>query len=300
MAVKNITASVLARLKNQAKEQNISFQICLQLFLQEEFLRRLSASKYRDNFILKGGMFIYTLTDFESRPTRDMDFLVRKLSSDLDNIKDTAQEICSVKTEYDYINIAVTDTENITVNKKYPGVKIKLIGRIDNLRIPFSIDVGIDDIIVPSASLRKITTRLEDFSNPEVLTYSIESTVAEKFDAILQLMETTSRMKDFYDIYYLSGMFDFEGKVLKEAIEKTTQHREHEIMADVFERINGFKTNSFLLTHWKAFAPAADSKIGFETVIDSLTVFLEPVVSAIIKNKSFDEKWNSAERSWNK
>ena len=97
--------TILARLKNQSKEQNIAFQVCLQLFFQEEFLRRLSISDYKDNLILKGGMFIYTLTEFDSRPTRDMDFLVRKLSGDLQNIQKVMTEICNVKTENDFLKL---------------------------------------------------------------------------------------------------------------------------------------------------------------------------------------------------
>ena len=80
MAIKNIEVSVLAKLKNQAKEEGITYQLGLQLFFQEEFLRRLSHSKYRDKMVLKGGMFIYTLTDFDSRPTKDLDFMIRKCS----------------------------------------------------------------------------------------------------------------------------------------------------------------------------------------------------------------------------
>lgn len=93
--MKDIVASVLARLKNQAKETGLSYQICLQLFCQEEFLRRLSLSAYRDNFILKGGLFIYTLTEFQSRATQDIDFLMLKLIN-LDQVKEIMSEICQV------------------------------------------------------------------------------------------------------------------------------------------------------------------------------------------------------------
>lgn len=150
MAVKNISASVLARLKNQAKTSKISFQMVLQLFAQEEFLRKLSASDYSDNLILKGGMFIYTLTEFDSRPTRDIDFMLRNLQGSLENIESTMKKICTVDTGNDFITIEVVSTEQINVEKKYPGIKTNFIGRINNVRIPFSIDVGIDDIIVPN------------------------------------------------------------------------------------------------------------------------------------------------------
>ena len=89
MAVKNMAASVLTRLKNQAKEERIPFQLVLQLFAQEEFLRKLSRSEYADHFVLKGGMFIYTLTEFQSRPTKDIDFLLRDLHGSMENIEQT-------------------------------------------------------------------------------------------------------------------------------------------------------------------------------------------------------------------
>ena len=195
MAVKNKPASALARLRNQAREEDINYQTCLQLFVQEEFLRRLSRSGYRDNLILKGGMFLYTLTNFDSRPTQDIDFLMKQLSNDLENIKSVMEEICAVQTENDFIEIDVLGTEQITLWKKYPGVKTKLLGRMGNVRVPFSIDIGIDDVIVPEPELRSIAVRLDGFASPRIYTYSLESTVAEKFDAITQRMETTSRLR---------------------------------------------------------------------------------------------------------
>ena len=163
MAVINRAASILAKLKNKAKTEGINYQICLQLFFQEEFLRRLSHSEYRNNLILKGGMFIYTLTNFGSRPTRDMDFLMRNLSNDLNNIENVMNKICATYTKNDYIILEITGLEQITLEKKYPGAKIKFMIYIGNVKVPFSVDVGFDDI----------------------------------FDTILQRMETTSRMKVF-------------------------------------------------------------------------------------------------------
>lgn len=123
MAVKNMAASVLTRLKNQARAEGILFQMVLQLFAQEEFLRRLALSEYVDNFILKGGMFIYILTEFDSRPTRDIDFLGRNLQMSLDNIEQTMKDICSLNTGNEFIKMEVLGTELISIDKKYPGVK---------------------------------------------------------------------------------------------------------------------------------------------------------------------------------
>lgn len=180
----DMAASVLARLKNQSKETGLSYQICLQLFCQEEFLRRLSLSPYSSNFVLKGGLFIYTLTEFQSRATQDIDFLMRQLTNDASKVRDIVEEISRVSTANNYITIEVLSVDNIMLDKDYQGVSLKLVGRIKQIRVPFSIDIGVGDIIVPKALKRSLKTRLSDFEPPQVYTYSLESTIAEKFDAI--------------------------------------------------------------------------------------------------------------------
>ena len=298
MAVKNMAASVLTRLKNQSKEERIPFQMVLQLFAQEEFLRKLSLSQYADNLILKGGMFIYTLTEFDSRPTRDIDFLIKNLHGSFENIEQTMRDICNTSTGNDFITLEVLGTEAISVDKKYPGIKTTFMGRIGKVRIPFSIDVGIDDVIVPDPIKRTIVTRLPDFVSPEVFTYSLESTIAEKFDAILQRMAGTSRMKDFYDIYYLSGIFDFEGEILIEAVKSTLDHRNRELQDDVFAEIEDFKNNNALNTQWKAFEPAKESGLLFDDVLDRLIAFLEPIYQTILRETDFDKRWSCENKMW--
>lgn len=126
-------------------------------------------------------------------------------------------------------------------------------GKIKNTRTPFSIDFGVGDVIVPKQEKRRIPTQLDDFKAPVINTYSIETTVVEKIDAILSLMEFSSRMKDYYDIYYLSHKFDFEGKVLCEALSKTFINREHNFTIEQFEQIMTFDSDDGMQKKWKAF-----------------------------------------------
>ena len=197
----DIAASVLAKLKNKAKATGISYQQCLQLFFQEEFLRRLAGSKYAENFVLKGGLFIYTLTNFESRATVDVDFLLRHLPGTVEDVKKIVDEIIAVDCGNDFITFTSRGFEMISPQRKYKGVSFQLVGHIKNTRTPFDVDFGIGDVIVPNSQSRRIPVQLDGFDSPEVMTYSLESTIAEKFDALLQRMELTSRMKDIYDIY---------------------------------------------------------------------------------------------------
>ncbi len=298
MAVKNVSASVLARLRNQAKLEGITYQMCLQLFFQEEFLRRLSKSGFRNNMVLKGGMFIYTLTEFESRPTRDLDFMLRWLSNNVENVRSVISQICAEKTGNDYIRLEVTGAEQITLEKKYPGVKVKLMGNVENVRVPFSVDIGLDDVIVPEASLRRIATRLEGFEEPEIYTVSVESTITEKFDTILDRMETTSRMKDFFDLYFLSSMFDFDGSTLCEALRSTLQNRNRNATEDALARIEQFPELGFFERQWESFQPAKDSELKFSVVIDRIIDFMGPIYGAVLRNDVYLAKWVCDQSRW--
>lgn len=208
------------------------------------------------------------------------------------------RDICYINTGNDFVTLEVLGTETISVDKKYPGVKTSFMGRIGKVRIPFSIDVGVDDVIVPDPIKRTIVTRLPDFASPEVYTYSLESTIAEKFDAILQRMAGTSRMKDFYDIYYLSGIFDFEGELLIEAMRSTLSHRNRELSNDVFAEIEDFKDSDALNIQWRAFEPAKEAGLLFDDVLDRLVVFLEPIYQNILKETDYDKQWSCEKKMW--
>ena len=292
-------ASVLAKLKNKAKISGISYQQCLQLFMQEEFLRKLSKSGYEDNLILKGGLFIYTLTNFESRATIDVDFLLRGFSNSIEDVKSMIGKIIETSTGNDFVSMTAKGFEEISPQRKYHGISTQIIGQIKNVRVPFNVDIGVGDIIVPKAEERKINTQLPDFEKPVIKTYSLESTIAEKFDAILQRFELTGRMKDFYDIYYLARTFDFEGAKLRAAIFETLKKRETPYDRDSFKRILALSEDEDMQKRWRYFLKnIKDGSLEFAVVIKEMQKFLEPVFDAIVdeeewkKNWTFKQKWN--------
>ncbi|MEZ3468957.1 MAG: nucleotidyl transferase AbiEii/AbiGii toxin family protein [Schaedlerella sp.] len=292
-------ASVLAKLKNKAKISGISYQQCLQLFMQEEFLRKLSKSGYEDNLILKGGLFIYTLTNFESRATIDVDFLLRGFSNSIEDVKSMIGKIIETSTGNDFVSMTAKGFEEISPQRKYHGISTQIIGQIKNVRVPFNVDIGVGDIIVPKAEERRINTQLPDFEKPVIKTYSLESTIAEKFDAILQRFELTGRMKDFYDIYYLARTFDFEGAKLRAAIFETLKKRETPYDRDSFKRILALSEDEDMQKRWRYFLKnIKDGSLEFAVVIKEMQKFLEPVFDAIVdeeewkKNWTFKQKWN--------
>ena len=295
----DIAASVLARLKNKAKESGRSYQLCLQLFCQEEFLRRLEKSKYAENLVLKGGLFLYSLTDFDSRVTVDVDFLLRQIPNTPEQLKGILEEVIAIQTGNDFVTFEIKDITPIAVAKKYAGMGASMVAHIKNTRTPFGIDFGVGDIIVPKQEKRKIPTQLNDFVSPIINTYSIETTVAEKIDAILSLMEFSSRMKDYYDIYYLASKFDFDGVTLTEALKKTFENRGHSFTIAQFEQVMNFDNDDAMQKKWKAFIRKIDIKTDdYSTVLKTIKEFLTKPFTAAARGKEFTEKWSATNGEW--
>lgn len=295
----DMAASVLARLKNKAAETGRSNQLCLQLFCQEEFLRRLQRSRYADNLVLKGGLFIYALTDFDSRVTVDVDFLLRNIPNTPETLKPVLEEIIAADTGNGFIMFEIAKTEPIAVAKKYAGIGAAVIARIRNTRTVFRVDFGVGDVIVPHQEKRRIPTQLDGFEAPVVSTYSVETTVSEKLDAILSLMEYSSRMKDYYDILYLSRKFDFDGQTLRDAISGTFANRSRDFTTDQFVRVLALGDDSAMKKKWSAFLKkikVADSP--FADVMKEIGNFLNEVTDAAIGDRKFTKLWSAAEGQW--
>ena len=297
----DIAASVLARLKNKAAESGRTYQLCLQLFCQEEFLRRLEKSKYADNLILKGGLFIYSVTNFDSRVTVDVDFLLRKVPNTPEELKPVLEEIIGTSTGNDFIGFEIKEIAPIAVAKKYAGIGVSIVARIKNTRTPFSIDFGVGDVIVPKQEKRKIPTQLDNFPAPTVNTYSLETTIAEKIDAILSLMEFSSRMKDYYDIYYLANRFDFDGATLTKALKKTFENRGHVFTVGQFEQVIGFVNDEAMQKKWNAFCRKIDTDTeDYEIVLRKINSFLAKPFMAAVTDNDLTEHWISSVNEWRK
>lgn len=295
----DIGASVLARLKNKAAESGRIYQLCLQLFCQEEFLRRLEQSKYVENLVLKGGLFIYSLTNFDSRVTVDIDFLLKQMPNTPEQLESILKEIISTNTGNDYITFEIKSVKPLAVNKKYAGIGASVMAHIKNTRTPFSIDFGVGDVIIPKQEKRKIPTQLDNFIAPIVNTYSIETTIAEKLDAILSLMEFSSRMKDYYDIYYLANKFNFDGKVLTEALIKTFMNREHSFSITQFKQVTEFANDTIMQKKWKSFIHKINIKtVAYDTILKTINNFLTEPFAAAIKKQHYLKHWSVKDQAW--
>ena len=295
----DMAASILAKLKNKAKGEAIPLQQLLNLFCQEEFIRRLSESKYKENLILKGGFLLYSISGFTTRPTVDADYLLKNYSNDLDAIEKLVKEIISQPSKNDFIEFQIRGLEEISEAKEYHGIRVNLIGIIGRTKTPFSIDFGVGDIIIPSSVERTLPVLLKEFEEPNVLTYSLESTVAEKLDAIILLMEATGRMKDFYDIYYLATTFNFEGRKLQEAIYETLSNRGTPHEKDSIAVIARLSDNVEIQKRWNNFCKKVlKYELDIRVVIDTIIDFALPPYQSIVSEEEYFENWSYKDKKY--
>lgn len=205
-------------------------------------------------------------------------------------------DIISVPGDNDFIRFEVRNTEIISEIKEYHGFRVNLIGLIGNTKTPVSIDFGVGDVIVPSAVSRILPVLLPEFEKPEVLTYSLESTIAEKVDAIITLMELTGRMKDFYDIYYLATTFDFEGRKLQEAIYETLSNRGTPYEIDSIKILERLAQNEDIQKRWSIFCKKVlKFELDLDSVIHNVIEFLQPPYESIVNENEFFGVWSSKE-----
>lgn len=292
--------SIKAKLKNIAVKEGKQFDYLLTLYLIERLLYRISISKYADKFILKGGVLLYIVLEEKARATKDIDMLARQVNNSLESVEAIFKSVCKIK-EDDAIDF---DLNTLTVEKikedaDYEGVRVKVTAFLDRTKKVLQMDIGFGDVIVPYATEMEYPSLLE-MKKPILKAYSMESVIAEKFEAMVYLAEANSKMKDFYDICILSEKYDFDGKVLKEAIQTTFKHRQTpmQLIPTVFT--NEFRYSKEKKQQWNAFKRRIASKeeLEFLDVIDRLTIFLKPIYDSIIENKEFPLKWNLQEGRW--
>ncbi|MEW6355397.1 MAG: nucleotidyl transferase AbiEii/AbiGii toxin family protein [Planctomycetota bacterium] len=292
--VKNLAASIHQRLLNKAKQEGRLFNEVLRHYALERFLYRLSKSPYADKLALKGGLMFRVWKVPLSRPTKDIDMLGRTDNS-IDNILSMVRDVCTQEVEPDGLQFDPTtlEAERITEDADYNGVRVKWEGNLGNAQIDMRLDIGFSDVVTPQASLVDYPTLL-DLPAPRLYGYSMESVIAEKFEAMVKLGELNSRMKDFFDIWLLSRTCEFDGLVLAQAIRTTFNTRGTEIPADPVALTDSFAADQSKGTQWRSFLRT--SNLGyvehdFAKVVTSIAGFLKPLAVALASDQDFAGTW---------
>lgn len=226
---KNLAASVRQRLLNVSQRRKEPFDLVLVRFGIERLLYRLSRSSYADKFLLKGAMLFAIWSDGTHRPTRDVDLLGFGASDD-EELKRVFIELCGMSVEPDGLRFLPESVAATPIREEaaYPGIRVTLEARLENARVSIQLDIGFGDIVTPGPEEVEFPALL-DFAAPHVRAYPIYTVVAEKLEATVRLGEENTRMKDFFDLWFLSRKFSFEGELLRNAITRTFARREMDL-----------------------------------------------------------------------
>ena len=288
--------SVKARLKNFAIKSGCTFQEALTYYGLERTIYRISISEYADNFVLKGGIFLYALfgRNYE-RATTDVDLLAQRISNGSEEIKSVFQKIFS----RDVDDALVFDVDSITVEditefKEYHGLHVSFVGYLDRTKIPISIDIGFGDVIYPEAVKMDFPVIL-DMESPRVNAYSLETSIAEKLEAIIHNGYLNSRYKDFYDIYVLSKKYEFSYAELRNAVIQTFENRKTPMTMDSAAFSDEFLNDPMHQTRWKAFLKKKKAliQVSMSDAMDWIKAFVRPLFEGAKKTR-----WNHEKGIW--
>jgi hypothetical protein len=295
-ASKNLPASVRQKLANLARERNVDFGLILVKYGLERTLFRLSRSRHRDDFILKGALLFELWTEQRYRPTRDADFLARGDNAP-ERFAHIFRELCVLEVDEDGLRFdaETVEAERISEDANYEGVRVTFVAYLERAKIPIQIDIGFGDIVTPAPSRTDYPTLLE-FPGPRLLAYPKETVVAEKLEALVKLGIANTRMKDFYDLEILSRTFAFEGKTLAQAIQNTFQKRGTDLpiaglpvafTSEFYDDVNKKR-------QWIAFCAKNKSYIEraeFKAVMEDIRNFLALPARTVQEGHSFTKTW---------
>jgi predicted nucleotidyltransferase component of viral defense system len=299
-----LAASVRQRLKNLTGTND--FQTTLVLYALERLLYRLSQSAYQQHFVLKGALLFNIWLEHSYRSTRDADFLSFGDSTP-ERIEAIFRELCVLNVETDGLEFATNSviSSRIKADCEYEGVRVNLVAYLagTRTRIPVQVDVGFGDAVTPSPIAIEFPVLLS-FPAPQILSYPRETVVAEKFQAMVMLGMSNTRLKDFYDLWVLATDFSFDGTVLGAALTATFERRKSRLpqtVADVVALTPLFTADAQKQQAWKAFLrkhPSIATELSLMEVVEIIQEFLLPVSAIAREGEVFSGRWIGGQREW--
>lgn len=248
--IKSATA-VKAKIKNKAGGNSDKSQIMLRIYLMERLLERVSLSKYRENFVLKGGLLVSSLVGVDMRSTMDVDTTVKSLPLNKESAQRILEEIMAIDIE-DGVAFRITKVQDIMEGHEYEGVRFMIECTMDKLKQTIKIDISTGDEITPRAIAYKLPLIIEDRSI-DLWAYNLETLLAEKLETIMVRAEANTRMRDFYDIHVLlkQEVVTVDSAILKNAFYATCKRREStEQIATIDDVINKIADDGVMRQQW--------------------------------------------------
>lgn len=289
---RNLPASVRQRLLTKSQEQGEPFDLVLTRYGIERLLYRLSQSPHAGHFLLKGAMLFRIWTDASHRPTRDVDLLGTG-PVEVESLVEIFREICTVPVEPDGLEFVADSVKAHPIREEafYDGIRVNIVAQLGNARIPIQVDIGFGDAVTPEPQSLEFPVLL-DFPAPTLRSYPIYTVVAEKLEALVLLGEVNSRMKDFYDLWFLSRTFEFDGAILATALTATFQRRKTPLSGDIpsglreeFAELKAVQWNAFLRKN--QLEPSDMTEI-----LSTIREFALPPLQAAFTGSPFSTNWH--------
>lgn len=289
-----LPASIQARLQNHAKTTGLEYNRILERYALERCLYRLSKSKHADRFVLKGALLMLIWLGETLRPTRDADLLGFG-DMDKQSLQRIFQEVCLTQVVPDGMSF-LTETikvEDIREEDPYGGRRVTFTGMLGNARIKLQVDVGIGDAVTPEPNWLNYPSLL-DMPTAHLRAYRPETTIAEKFQAMVVLGSANSRMKDFFDIAALAQHETFDGGILAISLETTFKRRKTELPKELPVALAAaFATDPAKQRQWNAFVERSKIRnpAKFDATVEVVKDFLWPAVEAAASQRKFKGTW---------
>ena len=294
--LRDVPASVSHRLRNLARLREVDFNLLLDRYAAERFIYRLSVSGEVDRFTLKGAALFRVWTEKELRPTRDVDFLADG-AADRPTIHAAIETICAIPCPEDGVvfDAATLRIRNIRGDQQAGGLRGRLQGSLGVIRLSLQMDIGFGDVITPEREQRNYPTLL-DLPAPRLWTYSRETMVAEKLEAMVSLGADNSRVKDLWDIACLARGFAFDGETLRTAIDETFRQRGTSFTGErPVALLPAYYDDTARAQHWQVLqrqvGTDADGPVLLADAGDELQRFLGPVCDSLIVENPFTQAW---------
>ena len=261
--------NLIDKLKNKAVQNNITVNEVLQNYMFERILERLSISEYKNNFILKGGVLLSSIMGIDTRTTMDMDTCLKGINLTEEQLYKVLKNILDTDVK-DGVTFEIKNSKPIREDDEYGGLKYNILAKFDNIKVNLSIDIATGDVITPGEIEYNYKMMFEDKAL-KIMTYNIESIIAEKFQTIISRNVLNSRMKDFYDLYYLIKYKTFSKDDLRLAIEKTFEKRNTDIKL-INSNISVIQESDLLQDLWKTYSQKHKytKDIKFEDIIETI------------------------------
>lgn len=270
----------------------------LRRWFGEEFLRCLERSTFFEKLVLRGGFLIWYLTDFESLPSNDLDFLY--LTEDRiceKQILSMMKKIIACN-KNEEIQFELNGISEFDALRHYKGYSVSVTANSRDLSASFKINIGLGDELFHQPELLEFDSIINEYTSPKVMAYPVESVISEKLELVLQRFGLDNCVKHLYDIYLLANTFDFDGFELQRAIGKTLEVRKNDSSEDALLSIREYAADEHQIGQWRHFSRINNIDLSFEEVVECVIKFIEPIWNSIKRNGRWQQNWSGLGRRW--